>query len=52
MLRKQESMHAMGGTLADRAALWSSHQHFKIERGVPSQVEISKLMSLKLEGGH
>ena len=52
MLRKQESMHATGGTLADHAALSSSHQRFKTERGVPSQVEKSKLMSLKFEGDH
>ena len=52
MLRKQESMHAMGETLTGRAALWSSHQRFKTERGVPSQVEKSKLTSLKLECDH
>ena len=52
MQRKQESMHAMGETLTGRAALWSSHQRFKTERGVPSQVEKSKLTSLKLECDH
>ena len=52
MLGKQECMHAMGETLAGRAALWSLHHRFKSDRGVPSQVEMSKLMSLKLEGCH
>ena len=49
LFRKQEGLLARGDTLTGKIALWCLHELFKLETGALTLVEMSKLMSLRID---